>query len=311
MTTPAAGRPRDWLTEINTDDMLAAWGLTRQQRWRPLRWLCRPAARWLADQVLTCDAYAVAHGLPAGAGWLLRRHARRVLVAGQASVPRAGPLLIAANHPGMVDALALFASVPRADLRIIAADRPFLQALPRVRQALLFLPEQPGARLGVVRAATAHLRQGGALLTFPGGEIEPDPALHADAVAALAGWSDSIGLLARAVPATRIVPAIVSGVLAPAAQRHPLTRLRRDRADRERFGAMLQIVVPAYRRVEVRVAFGPPLLAADLLTDGADQRAVTSAIRDAAARLIAAPPACWQPVVGGGRPPVVVTARRV
>jgi 1-acyl-sn-glycerol-3-phosphate acyltransferase len=307
MTTAAPGPPAgigrlDWLTEINTDDMLAAWGLEHQWRGRRLlRWLCRPAARWLARQVLAYDELVGAHGLAAGAGWILRQHVRSVAVAGAATVPRAGPLLVVANHPGLADTVALFASLPRADLRVVAADRPFLRALPHTGRHLIFLPEQAGARLGVVRAVTSHLRRGGAVLTFPGGEIEPDPAVLPGAAEALARWSESIGLFARALPQLQVVPAIVSGVLAPAAQRHPLTRLRRRRADRERFGAMLQILVPAYRAVDVRVAFGPPLATADLVA-GAGARGITRAVTDQARRLIDQPPDDWQVVVGtGGR----------
>lgn len=301
MTTATSAPPAgisqlDWLTEINTDDLLAAWGLEQPRRGqRLLRWLCRPAARWLARQVITYDELVGAHGLAAGAGWILRRHVRSVVVAGAAGVPRAGPVLVVANHPGLSDTAALFASLPRADLRVVAADRPFLRALPHTSRHLILLPERTGERLGVVRAVTGHLRRGGAVLTFPGGEIEPDPAVLPGAVEALARWSESVGLFARALPQLQIVPAIVSGVLAPAAQRHPLTRLRRQRADRERFGAMLQILVPAYRAVDVRVVFGPPLAAADL---AAGAGGITRAVADQARRLIEQPPDDWHVVVG-------------
>jgi hypothetical protein len=287
----------DWLTEINTDDMLEALGLAQQWRGRrALRWLCRAPARALARQVIAYDDYVGAHGLAAGAGWIVRRHVRRVEAAGVEGVPRDGPLLIVANHPGLTDTMALFASLPRADLRIVAADRPFLRALPNTSRHLIYLPDGAGERLGVVRAVASHLRRGGAALTFPGGEIEPDPAVLPDASAALARWSESVGLFARALPELRVMPAIVSGVLSAAAQRHPLTRLRRARADRERFGAMLQILVPAYRAVDVRVAFGPPLRAADLAA-GADARAITQAIIVEARRLIDHPPSEWRPIV--------------
>ena len=291
-------RQVDWLTEINADDMLAAWGLARQRRGRALlRLLCRPPAGWFARQALAADELVGAHGLAAGAGWLLRQHARQVEVAGVETVPRTGPLLVLANHPGLTDTLVLFASLPRADLRVLAADRPFLRALPNINGHLINLPDGPGGRLAVVRAATGHLRRGGALLTFPGGEIEPDPAVLPGAAEALADWSESIALFVRASPELQVVPAIVSGVLSAAAQRHPLTRLRRARADRERFGAMLQLLLPAYRRVDARVAYGPPIPAAALTAGGADPRAITAAVAAAARRLLDQPPARWQVVV--------------
>ena len=121
------------------------------------------------------------------------------------------------------------------------------------------------------------------------------------AAAALARWSESIGLLVRRVPEVQVVPVIVSGVLSAAAQRHPLTRLRRQRRDQEWLGAILQVLVPAYHAVTVRVAFGPPLAGADLVAAQTDARCITAAIARAAARLIEHPPADWQIVLGQRR----------
>jgi hypothetical protein len=175
-----------------------------------------------------------------------------------------------------------------------------LRAKPHTARHLIFLPDGAGERLAIVRADTHHQRRGGAVLTFPGGEIEPDPVVLPGALDALDRWSESIGLFVRRLPDCRVVPAIVSGVLSPAAQHHPLTRLRRQQADRERFGAMLQILVPAYRAVDVRVAFGPPLVAVELAATG-DPRAITRAVIAHARRLIEQPPADWRPVVGARR----------
>ena len=123
----------------------------------------------------------------------------------------------------------------------------------------------PGGQLPPLAGLTQQLRQGGCVLTFPAGKIEPDPALLPGAAAALEGWSDSIGLFARLAPAAQIVPVLVSGVFSPAALRSPLVRLRRKQAERERFAAMLQVVAPRRYPVRVTVAVGQPLLASDLL----------------------------------------------
>jgi 1-acyl-sn-glycerol-3-phosphate acyltransferase len=297
-----ADRPRmdddqfERLIRANTADLLAALGLDGVRRGRPaLEWLCRPAARRFADEIRTYEGHVGAHGLAAGAAWALRRHTRRVLVAGQATVPRQGPLLVVANHPGVTDTLALFASLPRPDLRVVATDRPFLRALTNTSRHLIYLSESGADRPTALRAAARYLRDGGAVLTFPGGQIEPDPALRPEASAALARWSDSIGVLVRLAPSLRVVPAVVSGVLSARAQRHPLTRLRRAQADRERLGAMLQILLPAFREVVVRVAFGPPLAGADLLAAG-DAPAITQRVVDQTQRLIDCPPPAWQPL---------------
>ncbi len=287
------------LTEINLDDFFLSTGLAQLRRGRRLlRWLFRPPARRFAQVVVAFDEMVGERGLQAGSAWLLKRVTRRLEVAGRENIPADGPALILANHPGMADTLALFASVPRPDLGIIALDRPFLQVLPNVARRLIYVPAE-GERMPVVRAAARHLREGRAVLTFPAGEIEPDPAVMPGAVASLQNWSQSIGLFARLVPQTRIVPAIVSGVISPASLRNPLTRLRRARKDRERMAAAFQALIPAYQGTTVRVAFGPPLAGAELM--GADAAAITRAVAERARHLIETPPAAWETLIRGER----------
>jgi hypothetical protein len=102
------------------------------------------------------------------------------------------------------------------------------------------------------------LEEGGALLTFPAGEIEPDPATFGlqRAAASLQNWSDSYTLFARLAPRTQFVPALVSHVISPDAQRHPLTLLRRTARDKEKLAAALQVALPRYRDLVARVTFG-------------------------------------------------------
>jgi len=225
---------------------------------------------------------------------------RRLQVAGRENIPADGPALILANHPGMADTIALFTSLPRPDLRIIALARPFLHALPNVSRQLIYVPTE-GGRMPVVRAAARHLREGRAVLTCPAGEIEPDPAVLPGAVESLQRWSQSIGLFARLVPQTRVVPAIVSGVVSRAALNNPLTHLRRARKDRERMAAALQVMIPAYQGTTVRVAFGPPLTGSELVTEGADAAAITRAVAARAQSLIETPPAAWETLLIGER----------
>jgi len=238
--------------------------------------------------------------LQAGSEWLLKQMTRKLEVAGRENIPADGPALILANHPGMADTIALFTSLPRPDLRIIALARPFLHALPNVSRQLIYVPTE-GDRMLVVRAAARHLREGRTVLTCPAGEIEPDPAVLPGAVESLQRWSQSIGLFARLVPQTRIVPAIVSGVVSRAALNNPLTHLRRARKDRERMAAALQVMIPAYQGTTVRVAFGPPLTGSELVTEGADAAAITRAVAARARRLLEAPPTTWETLLIGDR----------
>ena len=257
--TPGRSERVEVLTRVCTDELLEAFGLGGLDRGRrPLELLSRVPARRLARQVATYDEIVGESGLAAGGAWALGRMARRVEVEGREGVPPEGPLLLVANHPGLADALALFATVPRRDLRVVAAERPFLEALPNTSRHLIPVSEASPGRSGTVRRATRHLREGGAILTFPGGEIEPDPAVLPGAVEALERWSGSLDLFARLVPGLTVVPAVVSGVLSTTALRNPLTFVRRQPRDRQWLAASIQMMTPALRNVATRIAFGRP-----------------------------------------------------
>ncbi len=249
----------DWLTEINLDDLFAAAGLT-WLRHTPLQRLLWPFARRFAVVAQEFDRRVGVQGLAQGSSWLLHRMAAGGQVSGGHHVPATGPLLVLANHPGMTDTVALLASLAsRPDLRVIALDRPFLRALPNVARQLIVVPGHESGRMGALRAGVKHLKQGGALLTFPAGEIEPDPATFGRrrAVESVLRWSDSFVLFARMAPQTLVVPAIVSNVISGAAQQHVLTLLRRTADDKEKLAAALQVALPRYQTMVARVAFGP------------------------------------------------------
>jgi 1-acyl-sn-glycerol-3-phosphate acyltransferase len=248
------------LTQLCVDDLISAFGLGGTSHGRAvMESIARIPARRLAHQILTYDTIVGETGLGTGGAWALKRFSRNTSIEGQENVPRGGPLLLVSNHPGLADAVALFATIPRDDLRVIAADRPFLEVLPNTSRHLLTVTETFAGRSGVVRAAARHLRGGGAVLTFPGGRIEPDPAVLPGAVEALNHWSSSADLLARLTPGLVVVPVVVSGVISPSALRNPLIHLRRRRRDREWLAATLQVLVPALRNVDARVEFGSPI----------------------------------------------------
>lgn len=285
------------LTRINLNDTFDSLGVGH---WRGaartgLEWLLQPAARQFAEQVAHFDRLVGERGLPVGADWIIRYFIHTLEVAGQAHIPSSGPLLALSNHPGMADTVALFIAMRRPDLRIMALERPFLRALPHTSAQLIYVTDEAADRMSAVRAVLENLRAGHAVLTFPAGRIEPDPAVLPGAADALEQWSESATLFARRLPHLPIVPTLVSGVLSPAAHRNPLLRLRRAQTDREKMAAMLQILIPAYRGVRARVAFGAPLLLAAHSSPNALHQAVLNTMRD----LIAQPPTAWETVVKG------------
>jgi 1-acyl-sn-glycerol-3-phosphate acyltransferase len=251
------------LTSINVEDLLSGIGLQDARIWRGmLARLCTPPARHFARQVLSYDRHVGRVGLHASGQSGLDEFKTGCTAFNAVRIPRDGPLILAANHPGMADALLVFANVPRTDLRVIAASRSFLRALPNINRHLIYVdPEKKVRSPGAIRAAAEHLRQGGALLTFPAGAIEPDPALHTlDPETAFANWSAGVDLLVRMCPQTRIVPVLISGVLNRRAQASLLVRLRRKQQDREWLGATLQLLLPWFKQVHAEIRFGAPLL---------------------------------------------------
>jgi 1-acyl-sn-glycerol-3-phosphate acyltransferase len=280
-------QPRDALaslTDINLEDMVVAFGW---QDFKFGRWfagiLFRKWAEKFSQEVLDFDFGVSQGGLKLGADRMLPGMVQEVRIAGEVHIPENGPVLILSNHPGMSDTLALFSSIPRFDLKVLAAERPFLKNLPETRKYLLFIPEDLEGRAEALRRAASHLRAGGALLTFPAGEIEPDPAVLSGAVESLKFWNPSTGVFVRLVPELTIVPAIVSGVLAWQSLKHPITSLRRRPKDRERLAAALQLIYheiwPNLWPVFVNVRFGNPIRADELL-DLRMPGAITRAIID-------------------------------
>jgi hypothetical protein len=261
------------LLGVNIADMLAALGWQSRPVLRALTasLVRRPALR-LAREMTRFDDEVARIGIRAAAGALLEQFVQSLDILGIPHIPLHGPVLLLSNHPGMTDTLVLLSSIPRDDLLVLAAERPFLTALPAAARSLVLLPDRQERRFAVMRRAVDHLRAGGALLTFPAGEIEPDPRVLPGAVEALARWSASSVSLLRLAPDSMVVPVIVSGVLEPRAQRFPLVKLRRQRADRERLAAMLQVLVhelfPSAWRTRVTLEALPAVSARDLLARG-------------------------------------------
>jgi 1-acyl-sn-glycerol-3-phosphate acyltransferase len=252
------------LTRVCVDDLLSAFGLggLRHGR-RLLELLSRVPAQRVARQIGTYDQIVGESGLSVGGAWALERMARRAEIEGQERVPTEGPLLLLSNHPGLADAVALFSSIPRPDLRVVAAKWPLLDALPNTSRHLIKVAKDSSNRFGVLRSVARHLKHGGAVLNFPAGRMEPDPAVLPGAVEALERWSPSVDLFARLVPDLTIVPVAVGGVFSPIALRNPLTYLRHREEDRWWLASNLQMLVPALRNVTMRVSFGDAVSTAD------------------------------------------------
>lgn len=252
------------LTQINLDDLVSSFGV---QNIAPLAWLIRRlftgAARKFAHQILEFDALVGQSNLAQASRTIMqKRYVRDVRVHGSEHIPTTGAALFLSNHPGMADTISLFAAINRPDLKVIALHRPFLEALTNTTRQLFFIDSDPLRRMNAVRQAASHLRNGGSALTFPAGEIEPDPLVYSGALESLSKWTDSAGVFLRFAPQTRIIPVLVSGVIWEKTAHHWLTRLKRTRFEREKLAAALQllaIITRDARPTTVHVRFARPL----------------------------------------------------
>lgn len=238
MTTPQFAA----LTQINLDDLVSSFGWEDRPFWAGiLRRIFIGPARSFARHMVEFDDGVESAGLNEAARRTLRSHyVKDVRVHGIENVPLDGPALFLSNHPGMVDTLCLFSAIRRTDLRIIALHRPFLVSLVNMSRQLSYISEDGAERIRTAREVSSHLRRGGSALTFPAGEIEPDPSVFSDATDSLSRWTDSAGVFLRFAPETRIVPTLVSGVIWDKAIRHPLTLIKRTRREREKLAAAIQ-----------------------------------------------------------------------
>ena len=80
-------------------------------------------------------------------------------------------------------------------------------------------------------------------------------------------WLDSAGVFVRFAPETKIIPALARNVLWDKAVKHPLTRFKKEREEREKLGAAFQLLsnVVFDRHPNIAsIQFGKPLTLAEI-----------------------------------------------
>lgn len=202
------------------------------------------AIRGFTQLASELDCVVGREGLPGGARWLLPRFVKGHSARGVENIPAAGPLVIVSNHPASIDSVVISAHVSRDDYKIIIGEIPFFKNLPHIRDNAIFAPEPTDVRgrMKVVRDVIRHLKQNGAILIFPRGDIEPDPAWMPHPDAEFHHWSRSLEIFLKQVPGTQVLVTITSGVITKNAMHHPITWFRTNRPDRQRLAFMVQMI---------------------------------------------------------------------
>jgi hypothetical protein len=228
----------------------------------PTSKFARIAARFENDVLAYNPRVAATNALP--------KLAMQTTANGIENIPLEGPVLIASNHPGGLDSIALVSSIPRPDITALVSDIPFLNAMPGIRKHVIFVDFKTIGGMEALREAIAHLKGGGAILLFAHGEVEPDPGFMLGARESIEEWSRSIEVMLRKVPETKLIISTVSDALLPRFIHHPLTKLRRDPAKSQKLGEVLQVIMqmlsPEKLRVHPRIVFSKSLSVDDLGT---------------------------------------------
>lgn len=259
-----------------------------QKAWakNAVRFVFGKAALAAAKVGVGLDRAVAEGGLTAGARWLLPRFVKSHEARGEERIPSSGPLVIAANHPASVDSILISAHINRADYKAIIGDIPFFQHLPHVSDCSFFAPDQsnPIGRMQVIRDSIRHLKAGGALLIFPRGSIEADPAFMPDPDGEFQHWSRSLEIFLQRVPGLQILITIVSGVIHPQVMRHPITWFRKARPDRQRLAFLYQF---ARQMISGREIFGlKPRVTFGEVVSGINHENILADIEHAARRTL-------------------------
>jgi hypothetical protein len=247
------------------DEVLRALGLGKSRLARVLlRPLFTPAAMRFAELAVTFDDDVAHYGFREAARRALPIFTREVHARGMEHIPASGPLLIVSNHPGTVDGLVIASNMPRPDLKIVASGVPFVRSLNATADHLIYSSLDMHERMAIIRHAIDHLDAGGALLIFPSGGIDPDPAVMSGAEQELETWSRSLDVILRRAPNAQILVTSVSGVLHSHWVRSPLTKLCNGRRNQQRVAEFLQVIqqmimpMPRSMLVSPSVRFADP-----------------------------------------------------
>jgi len=283
-TGPSRARPdlARQITDLVTEEVANALRLPRRGlAMRLVGTAAQRVTRRFAGLAAQFDADTATIGITRASRAFVAHFTDKAVTRGADHIPATGPLIIAANHPGATDMLALAGAAGRDDLKMIVSKAPLIEALPHAGDrddgCFIFASPDTGDRTSAVRQMIDHLRSGGAMALFPSTTLTPDLALRRPGseiplTETFGPWSPSIVLAMQRVPACLLQPAIVSGVIARRYADHPLVRVFPVAPgkpwQRQRLAEVLQIMAQLRTGdamgISPRITFGHALAAGDL-----------------------------------------------
>lgn len=222
-----------------------------------------------ANLLAKANAAAETNGLYGASKALRQEMGVSFVTQGEEAIPEDGPMLIASNHPGAYDMLCLGETPARKDLNVIASEIPFYKKLHNIYRSIIGVTTDPVQRFSAMRKGISHLKSGGSMLLFPGGQIEADPQCEPGATQAINEWKPSLEIFLRKAPDTQLVLAVVSGVLEREFRVSPVTWFRKLAKDKRRLAEFAQVARMMLRgeppAQTVHISFAKPIRLAELL----------------------------------------------
>jgi hypothetical protein len=222
---------------------------------------------------LIADLDGIIHrsGFVSAAQYALPRLTHDAVSTGNENIPITGPVIIASNHPGTYDAFTIISQLPRDDIKLIVSGIPFFRNLPNASSHFIFSTLDTNVRTSVIRKSICHLQEGGTLLIFPSGRIDPDPAVLPGAPDGLRRWSRSIEVFLKKVPQSKLVLTITSGVLSKDFTHSFFASLFRNDHERRRIMEFRQVIWQMLHRTPLslnpKVSFAAPISALEALSE--------------------------------------------
>jgi hypothetical protein len=204
--------------------------------------LVRKPVNHFSSLIADFDSSVKENGFVIASNQLLQKLTREVAADGQEFIPVEGPLIIASNHPGAYDGFAIISKLPRNDFRLMVSGIPFFENLPNASKNLIFVTHDTTDRMEVIRKSIHHLINGGSLLIFPSGRLDPDPSIFPDAAEGLKRWSRSVNLFLNKVPSAKLVLTIASGVISKNYLNDPFIKMFKDDHEKRRMLEFLQVI---------------------------------------------------------------------
>jgi 1-acyl-sn-glycerol-3-phosphate acyltransferase len=237
---------------------------------RLLRLLMLLPAREFARVLASIDHDAPTVGLHGAASNVLHHFVSRLEIRGWES-PKEGPLLVLSNHPGGTDPFVLASAIDRRDLHFLSQEHLVFDALPNLKNFLVCTAEDRSDGHLAVRRIMSLLKRQQTVLIYPGGELEPDPAIFPNSNKLLREWSRSISLILSRMPEVTVQPVILRGTISNKAWKSWLTRMGKEVTTRLQIAMITQIAARQLKQdsypVETTLVKGKPLRAKDLADD--------------------------------------------